>query len=184
MRETGCGTPAMTPDAALPPPLAVVVDAVLVRAHQAALWRYLRVLGATADEAADVAQETFVALLRAQLVDRGAVPLRVWLRTTARNLFLVACRRQRRSPVALDAEVLERAWVDYERCDDGAGYRDALARCLETMPSAQRELLARAVTGGARDGDGASRTEAERSRLRRLKQALRDCVRRRMHDGT
>jgi RNA polymerase sigma factor (sigma-70 family) len=165
-------------DPAMPPPAppALAVDAALVRAHQGALWRYLRVLGANGDEAADVAQEAFVALLRASLQDRGELALRAWLRTTARNLWFAALRRQRASPVAIDTEAIERAWAHYERDDDGAGYRDALGRCLETVPVRHRELLAEAVRGRA------SRDEAARSQLRRLKQALRDCVQRRLRD--
>jgi RNA polymerase sigma factor (sigma-70 family) len=159
----------------------VVVTPALVRAHQAALWRYLRVLGADADEAADLAQETFVVLLRRPVEDRGDAALRTWLRTTARHLFHAACRARRRSPLALDADAVERAWARYERDDDGAAYRTALARCLELLPAPQRELVEGAATAQRGDDRGA-RTEAERSRLRRLKQALRDCVRRRIDD--
>lgn len=165
-------------DPAPPPaePPALVVDAELVRAHQGALWRYLRVLGAGADEAADVAQEAFVALLRASLQNRGELALRAWLRTTARNLWLAALRRQRGSPVAIDTEAIEQAWARYERDDDGDGYRDALDRCLGTLPVRQRELLEDNVRGRA------ARDEGVRSQLRRLKQALRDCVQRRLRD--
>lgn len=170
------------------PAAAVPLSPELVRAHQAAVWRYLRVLGAGRDEADDLAQETFVVLLRTPLADHGPNALRAWLRATARNLFLASCRRLRREPVALDDGAVERAWAAYERDDDGDGYRAALQRCLETLPARQREVLAlqveerapveriAAVTGLAAEG--------ARSLLRRIKQALRDCVRRRLHDGT
>ncbi|MCU0866518.1 MAG: sigma-70 family RNA polymerase sigma factor [Planctomycetes bacterium] len=156
----------------------------LIRAHQAALWRWLRVLGARAEEAEDLAQETFVVLLRTPFVAEADGALRAWLRTTARNLFLAHCRRQRRTPIALDAEAVERAFAAYERDDDGAGYREALARCLETLPPRQHELLEAALHGeeplAAIAGRLALGVEALRSLLRRSKQALRDCVQRRL----
>ena len=156
----------------------------LVRAHQGALWRWLRVLGARPDEAEDLAQETFVVLLRTPFVAQADGALRAWLRTTARNLFLAHCRRQRRTPIALDADAVERAFAAYERDDDGDGYRDALARCLETLPPRQHELLAASLRGEEPLATIAGRhelgVEALRSLLRRSKQALRDCVQRRL----
>jgi DNA-directed RNA polymerase specialized sigma24 family protein len=161
------------------PPERLVVDEALVHAHQGWLWRYLRVLGANAEVAADVAQEVFVVMLRTPLLDQGPAALRVWLRTTARNHFLAWCRTQRRSPIALDADAVERAFAAYERDDDGAGYRQALVRCLETVPANARELLVQSLPG---DGPMPLPDEAARSRLRRLKNALRDCVQRRLRD--
>jgi RNA polymerase sigma-70 factor (ECF subfamily) len=173
------------PPAAPPHPL--VADAATVRAHQAAIWRYLRVLGASADTADDLVQETFVALLRSQLVDRGEGALRTWLRGTARNLFLEQCRRERRTPVALDAAAVDAALSAYERDDDGAGYRAALMQCLATLPDRQRELLQLAsddaVDGRRLAGSAGQTVEGARSLLRRLKQALRECVQRRLRDG-
>ena len=162
------------------PARVVVLTAELVREHQAALWRYLRVLGADVEQATDLAQDAFVVLLHAGVQDHGPAALRSWLRTTARHLFLAACRARRRLPVALDAEALERAWAQYDGGDDGAGYREALDRCLELLAPQQRELLERAAVA-PRGSDG-PRSDAERSRLRRLKQALRECVTRRMRD--
>ena len=43
----------------------------LVQQHQAEVWRYLRFLGATAELADDLTQETFLQLLRAPFEDRG-----------------------------------------------------------------------------------------------------------------
>jgi RNA polymerase sigma factor (sigma-70 family) len=153
--------------------------------HQRSLWRFLRVLGARDDEAADLLQETFVQLLRTPFEDRGPAALQSWLRTTARNLFYAHCRAVRRSPIALDPTAVEAALARYERDDDGAGYRHALARCLETLPQRQRELLEAHVGGSdlptlAAEHDLAP--EALRSLLRRCKQALRTCIDRRLHD--
>ncbi|MFN7587227.1 MAG: sigma-70 family RNA polymerase sigma factor [Planctomycetota bacterium] len=167
-----------------PPPSGGPFGATEVYAHQAAIWRYLRLLGANDDEADDLAQETFVVLLRTPFVAVADGALRAWLRTTARNLFLAHCRRRRRTPITLDAEAVATAMDAYERDDDGAGYREALARCLESLPQRQHELLDDVLQGtvplpslAAQHGLG---VEALRSMVRRLKLALRDCVQRRL----
>lgn len=162
------------------------VTAELVRAHELPLWRYLQVLGCPNDVAEDLVQEAFVALIEAQLEDRGAGATRTWLRTTVRNGFLAHCRRTRRSPLALDAEAVAAAWAEYERDDDGERYRVALRACLDALPRRQHDLLLAQV----RDRTSAEVLAAQaglalegvRSALRRLKGALRDCVARRLHD--
>ena len=176
--------PSPPPPPALPPPAGAAFGAKSVRAHQAAVWRYLRVLGANDDEADDLAQETFVVLLRTPFVAVAAGALRAWLRTTARNLFLAHCRHRCRTPIALDADAVAAAVAAYEHDDDGAAYREALARCLETLPARQHELLDETLRGGvplatlaAQRGLG---VEALRSLLRRSKLALRACVQRRL----
>ena len=173
-----------TPPPAPPPASGAPFGAATVRAHQAAIWRYLRVLGANDDEADDLAQETFVVLLRTPFVAQAEGALRTWLRTTARNLFLSHCRRRRRTPVELDAAAVDAACDACERDDDGAGHREALARCLETLPARHHELLDGVLhedlpltTLAAQRGLG---LEALRSLLRRIKLALRDCVQRRL----
>jgi RNA polymerase sigma-70 factor (ECF subfamily) len=164
----------------------LAVTAEIVGQHQDAVWRYLRVLGCRPQEADDLAQETFLVLLRAGLVDEGAPALRAWLRTTARNLFLAWCRSTARSPwFASDADV-DAAFDAYERDDDGAGYRDALRACLQTLPARQRELLEEQVHGRAKPAQLAAATglaaEGARSLLRRIKLALRQCIQRRLRD--
>jgi RNA polymerase sigma-70 factor, ECF subfamily len=165
----------------------IVVDEALVRAHQAAVWRHLRVLGADPEVATDLTQEAFLTLLRTPLRDQGPVALRAWLRTTARHLFLEDCRRRRRQPTALDPEALERVWQVFESGDDGDGFRKALAQCLDLLAATDRELLHAATGEAASLTDLATARqrplEAVRAKLRRLKQELRGCVERRLHDA-
>lgn len=71
-----------------------------MRTHWAAVRRYLRVLGAEAATADDLAQETFVVALQKGMEDRGG-QIEGWLRRTARNLFCNQLRKRR--TVALDA---------------------------------------------------------------------------------
>jgi len=173
------------PPAPAPASPATAPAAAAMREHQRGLWRFLRVLGARDDEAADLLQETFVQMLRTPFEDRGPAALHRWLRTTARNLFYAHCRSVRRSPIALDPTAVEAALARYERDDDGAGYRHALARCLETLPQRQRELLEAHVGGTDLPTLAAGHDlapEALRSLLRRCKQVLRTCIDRRLHD--
>lgn len=159
--------------------------AAVVQQHQVAVWRYLRVLGADDELAADLAQEAFVTLLHAPFEDRGQAALRTWLRVTARNLFLAHCRRAKRSTIALDPDAVDRAVARYERDDEGAAYRTALEGCLETLPPRQKQAIEQSARGVAL-AELAQRhdlgVEALRSLLRRCKQALRDCIHRRLRD--
>jgi RNA polymerase sigma-70 factor (ECF subfamily) len=167
-------------------PPVLVVTAEVVRMHQHAVWRWLRVLGCRPAEADDLAQETFLALLRARLADEGPAALRSWLRATAKNLFLAHCRRVKRAPDLAEGADVDAAFAAYERDDDGAGYRAALRSCLDTLPARQRELLELQVHERATPARLAAATglgeEGARSLLRRIKQALRHCIERRLHD--
>lgn len=158
----------------------------LVQAHQAAIWRQLRALGARPETAADLAQETFLLLLQQQWQDRGPLALRTWLRRTAHNLFLAHCRRQRQAPPMVDPVALEQAWQRADRGDDGEGYRQALTRCLDGMPTADRDLLLRASSGDvpllALAAERQQHVEALRALLRRWKLGLRHCMERRLRD--
>ena len=91
---------------ALPPSTqsrTVALTEVLIRQHQAGVWRYLRFLGAAPALADDLTQETFLEILRRAPVDRGAAALGGWLRATARNLFLAQRRRGRFEVAAVPA---------------------------------------------------------------------------------
>jgi len=168
----------------------VRVTEALVREHQAALWRYLRVLGCSAVEAEDLAQEAFLALLHARLSAGSAGGVRGWLRATARNQFFARCRQQRREPrlgVDLDGD-LDAAVAAYERDDDGHGYRQALRACIEALPAREREVLQLRYHEGADRSQLAQAAgvsaEGAKSLLRRIKIALRNCVHRKLGHGT
>ena len=66
-----------------------------VRAHQAAVWRYLRVLGCEPDDADDLTQDTFVAVLSRSVHDLPSDRARSYVLTTARNELRKAMRRAR-----------------------------------------------------------------------------------------
>lgn len=160
----------------------------LVRAHQAEVFRYLRYLGADAAEAEDLVQETFLAALGAE-PQAPADDLRgrsAWLRGIARNQFLMHCRRARTSPVRADSESLRRseeAWsTRFLRDGDGFDYVEALRRCVDSLGENQRHAI------DLRYVEKASRTEMAsalkmsgdgvKSLLRRIRTALAECVKR------
>src|SRR5262245_43445502 len=59
--------------------------AALMEAHQAGVWRFLRVLGADVALADDLTQETFLSVYRAGFEDRGEKSTRAYLRTVAKH---------------------------------------------------------------------------------------------------
>jgi RNA polymerase sigma-70 factor (ECF subfamily) len=164
--------------------------AVLVRGHQAELYRYMRYLGADKAAAEDPVQETFLAAFRSTALpdtanDRATA---AWLRGIARNLFLRGWRKSKRRPVRADSALLERAeavWAaEFLREGDGFDYLEALRKCLETLSESHRHTL------DLRYAEKKSRSEMARllqmtengvkSLLRRIRAGLADCIRKRL----
>ena len=157
----------------------------LVQAHQAGLWRYLRFLGCDPTEADDLVQETFLAVLRGGFEHRSSPETAAYLRTVARNRLLMARRKDRSRPAAVDLEAAEAVWARMAGSDGLSDYLVALEGCLEV-----------AVTSRARRAlelqyrDRASRTEIAveldlavegvKTLLRRARAALKDCVERKL----
>ena len=164
--------------------------AALVRTHQAAVYRYVRYLGANGTDAEDLAQETFLAALRStEPPDMSDVrSMGAWLRGVARNLFLRHCRKARSAPMQVSSQFLvnaESTWTsEFLHQGDGVDYVEALRRCLGELPARQRRAL------DLRYAEKSSRAEMARllemtengvkSLLRRIRAALADCVRRRL----
>jgi RNA polymerase sigma-70 factor (ECF subfamily) len=157
------------------------------------VYRYLRYMGAAADVAEDVGQETFLAAYRSATVpleDAQAEGGRcaAWLRGVARNQLLMYFRKARSNPVSSDPVVLEQAineadqvWAtELLREGDGFDYSEALQACLSGLEGTQRKVLDMFY------GEEYSRAQiAEafnmsedgiKSLLRRVRTALRRCV--------
>jgi RNA polymerase sigma-70 factor (ECF subfamily) len=164
----------------------VQFSAALVAAHQASVWRHLRCCGAAPDVADDLTQETFVRLWRSPPQDRGPAALAAWLRQTARNL-LRNRRRDERVDLPFDDHAIEAAWAQMARDDDGASYREALARCLALLPPREREALRlRYESGGSRAAVAkvlGLQDEGAKTFLRRARARLLACVERRIGEG-
>lgn len=117
----------------------------LIREHQAALYRYVRHLGAERSAAEDLVQESFLRAMKASAVPDLAQPAawRAWLRTTARNLLLAEHRRGVKvidSPESV-LELADAAWVEVIGDQDGESHLAALRECLDGLPPRQREAI-------------------------------------------
>ncbi len=175
--------PPTYPPAPTTPPVDV---AAIVRAHQAEVWRYLRYLGASPEQADDLAQETFLQLLRGRYVDQGSTARAAWLRTVARNLYRRSGRRA--LPTAdLDAAALDAAdaaWLAFARDDGGAGHLAALRQCLDELDGRARAAI-RLQYEERRSREQLGRdlglsVDGVKSLMRRVRTALRACVERRI----
>lgn len=158
----------------------------LVRAHQAEVWRYLRYLGASAELADDLTQETFLQLLRAPFAARSERETAGWLRTVARNLWV---RSFRRPPFALtELDAIEAAWDGFARADGGDDTLAQLRECVGLLTGRAREVVrwhyeerCSRQTIAERLGIG---EDGVKSLLRRARTTLRDCVERRQREDT
>ena len=162
----------------------------LIRAHQAEIYRYAKYLGAGHDLAQDVVQETFLTTFRDSpppAIDdarrRGA-----WLRGIARHVLLRHWERAKRSPVKVDSPMLEQAeefWAStFPGGGDGSGYLEALRECLKDVPERNREILdLRYAAKKSRSEIAAALSmsvDGIKSALQRVRARLSKCVRARL----
>ncbi len=169
----------------------------LIRTHQAMVFRYLRYMGAAADVAEDVAQETFLAAYKSATVpledaQTEAGRCAAWLRGVARNQLLMYFRKARSNPISSDPVILEQAleqadevWhAELLRNGDGFDYHDALQNCMSHLQGTQKKLLdmfygeefSRAQIAEALNMS----EDGVKSFLRRVRSALRKCVQQRL----
>ncbi len=166
---------------------------ILIRTHQAMVYRYLRYMGAAADVAEDVAQETFFAAYRS-----GKVPMEdmhagggrcaAWLRGVARNQLLMHFRKARSTPHATDPQVIahvleqaEEVWAaEFLRGGDGFDYTEALRTCLAKLHGTQKQVLDmfyREELSRLQIAEALKMSEdGIKSILRRVRGALKQCV--------
>lgn len=152
-----------------------------VRDHQAGIWRYLRLLGASPHDAEDLLQEVFLAYLRRPRPPGDAVPL---LRTMARGLWIDRQRWLARRRAVARAEELDAALPAASADPHLERWLDALAACREALSERPRRALELAY----RDGLGRNEIGRElglapntiRNLLARTRDALRQCIENRM----
>ncbi len=155
----------------------------LVRRHQAGIWRYLRYLGCDASLADDLTQDTFLAVLRKPFEQRSAAETAAYLRTVARNQFLMAMRRRRQSPTWDDLELAEQVWAEFAG-DDGDEYLASLDECLAELGGRPRQAIELRYREGRGRQEIAQALEMTddgvKTLLRRTREALRKCITRRI----
>jgi len=112
-------------------------DALISRWHES-LWRYLRRLSGSDDAAADLAQDTWLRVLRGITALRKPASLRAWLFGIARRVAMDRLRHEyvRRTESDIDLEALV---ADAER--DVEADVATLDAAIAALPFAEREAL-------------------------------------------
>ncbi len=156
---------------------------VLVSSYQAGLWRYLRFLGCDTTRAEDFVQETFLVILRESFEYRGPAATWSYLRTVARNLFLMSLREAERSPVTQNLELVESVWAEFARDDGGDTQIELLKECVSQLDGRARQAVdLRYRHDQSRDQIAnclQMTCDGVKTLLRRTRQLLRECVQRR-----
>lgn len=159
----------------------------LLAEHAASIRLYVRSLMPGYEGADDLAQDTLLKLWekRDQFVE--GTFFKAWAFQTAKYLVLNQRRKLARSPVILlDDELVEqidRRWMEMEPLplDD---HHAALSHCLELLKPEDRKLLhARYATETSLETyaeQEGTRPGTLKARLFRLRDALRDCIDRRL----
>lgn len=161
---------------------------ILVREHQDMLVAY--VSGIIDDHALveDVCQEAFIEGFRNLAALRRDESYPAWLRTIARHRALAALK-QRNREAALGPETvagMEEVFLAIERTSGGS-FRErvaALRSCIDLLPQSMRECCHLHYFDGERTADIAARLglslAAVLKRLQRTREALGDCIGRRL----
>jgi RNA polymerase sigma-70 factor (ECF subfamily) len=166
------------------PPCVEFDLAVLVREHQADVWRYLRFLGADAEDADDLTQETFLAVARCPFEIRSRGETAAYLRTAARNQLLMLRRRQGREASKVELAAAEEVWAAATPDGDSSAQMEALATCYENLAGRARDVIDRFYRRGESREEIAAAFEVSidgvKSLLRRTRASLKECVERRV----
>lgn len=153
--------------------------AALIEAHHATLWRYLRFLGCDRATADDLTQETFLRLIQEPFEERSPQATCAYLRSVARNLFLMQVRRSRFVQTAHDLEAADAAW-DRAQGDDSDDRQAALKRCLDSVQGKARaalDLTYQDKLSGEEIGRRLGMSHQNlRVMLHRTREALRQCI--------
>lgn len=149
--------------------------------HRAAIWRFLRMLGASAQEADDLAQETLLAGCAAPIPAAGLE--RAFLRGIAKNQWLRSRRWWQRHREREIAAAVDELWIATADHDDGDELLERLRECVQTLQPRARQALDLHY----RDGLGwpavaaqiGLRPNGTKTLVQRARQALRECIERR-----
>jgi len=173
-----------------PPRTCEPIDfASLIHRHQAGVWRYLRFLGADRGDADDLVQETFLALVRADFVNRDDRQTAGYLRTIARNELLVLRRKQNREISTVELEAAESVWASAAGADGSlVDYLDALRQCIEGLEGHARQAVDLHYRDNVCRETIAAQLEMKpdgvKTLLRRTRQRLRECVERKIKNDS
>ena len=156
----------------------------LVREHQAGVWRYLRFIGASLSEADDLVQETFLAFMRSKFSYCGPAATAAYLRQIARNQLLQARRREGREVNTVQLSAAETVWAEVAGEDGLDDYVSALRICLTNLRQRSQQVVELHYRHGLGRAEIAARLDMKpdgiKTLLRRSRQALRECVERKV----
>ena len=152
----------------------------LISLHQAMVWRYLRSVGAEAELADDLTQETFLETIRRPFEQISDAATANYLRRVAHNLLISRRRREGRMVVTEHAEHMETAWTKWAGFDGGDRALEALSECFSQLTErAKLALRLRFVQEASRqaiaDALGVGEHGAK-NLMQRAKNALKECV--------
>ena len=147
---------------------------------EVALHTFVRSLVPTRQMASEVMQDVILVLWEKF---EAAADFQGWAFGVAKNVALRHLRRQSRDRHVFDDELVN------QLADDAVAllpvhdeHREALERCLDKLPAAQRDLVLTAYTKGTRMDELATRRGqtpmALYKLLQRIRQALLECVER------
>ncbi len=148
---------------------------VLVRRHKAPLYGFARRYVGNADDAYDIAQESFVAAWRALGRFDPKRSFAAWLNAIALNKCRDLARRARTRRLFLRALAETPAdSVAPEPRDEASGLAERLDRAIETLPALYKEPLLLTTVGGLSQKDaGAMLGVSTKSVEKRLYRARR-----------
>jgi RNA polymerase sigma-70 factor (ECF subfamily) len=167
------------------PPTAGEVARLLIK-HHTALYVYIFTCVRSHHDAEDILQNVSVVVMESLADLRDLSGFLPWAREIARRCVLTHWRKAKRER-PLDPDLLRtlaEAADTLERERPTEDHSDALMHCLEGLPPDSRWLIVRRYDGTADVGDLARQlgrtVQAVYAQLKRIKAALRDCVRRRL----
>jgi RNA polymerase sigma-70 factor (ECF subfamily) len=153
----------------------------LIAGHYLGVWRYLRAIGCPIHLADDLAQETFVAVLRKPFEQTSEYSTAAYLRRVAFHLLLEYKRKFGSVGLTDQAELLDQYWTRWAGADaSGDRMLDALKECFQRLSArAQQSLRMRFEDQASRERIAAELQITEngvKNLQQRAKAQLRQCL--------
>lgn len=152
----------------------------LIEDHQTGIWRYLRALGCDCNEADDLTQETFLAVLQRPFNQYSAAATAAYLRKVAYNRFISTRRRSGKVVFVEQIEEIDQAWSRLASDDQGDALVDALKDCLSQLSERARwslEMRFRDRIPRPKIAEALKITEhGAKNLMQRAKKQLRNCI--------
>lgn len=155
----------------------------IIRSHQNHVWRYLRSLGCTPNQADDLTQETFLRLLESSFEPINPQATAGYLRKIAHSRFISYCRRESRTVTVDGIEGIDRYWTENIDGKDSGELLDHLRECIKELTERAREALELRYSNQSSRNDIAKELgiseHGAKNLIQRAKQKLKECIQRR-----